>query len=106
MLLHGLTIHREDDVSKGLTMKPSSENKPRIGARVVTWFCSSLFGIAGTVSLVSWLLAYAVHPSGTFVQVGLVLPVAAYGIDLLREGRNAPEDRLHRTPNASESRDS
>jgi hypothetical protein len=87
-------------------MKPSLENKARIGSRVITWLRSSLLGIAGTVLLVCWLLAYAVHPSGTFVQLGLVLPAAAYGIDLLREGRSSQGDRLHRTPHGFGLRDS
>jgi hypothetical protein len=87
-------------------MNPSSQDKPRIGTRIKTWLGASLFGVAGTVLLVSWLLAYAMHPSSAFVEVGLVLPVTAYGIDLLREGRSAQGDRLHRTPHGVGLRDS
>jgi len=52
---------------------------------VVNWVASSIFGLAGTVLLICWLLAYALEPDGWFARVGLMLALGAYGIDLVRE---------------------
>jgi len=52
---------------------------------VVNWVASSIFGLAGTVLLVCWLLAYATEPTGWFARVGLMLALGSYGIDLARE---------------------
>jgi hypothetical protein len=57
-----------------------------VHVRIANWLSSSVFTLAGTVLLVCWLLAYALEPDGQFVQVGLALAVAAYVIDLVREG--------------------
>jgi hypothetical protein len=51
----------------------------------VNWVASSIFGLAGTVLLVCWLLAYATEPTGWFARVGLILALGSYGIDLARE---------------------
>jgi len=52
---------------------------------VVNGVASSIFGLAGTVLLICWLLAYALEPDGWFARVGLMLALGAYGIDLVRE---------------------
>jgi hypothetical protein len=52
---------------------------------VVNWVSSSIFGLAGTVLLICWLLAYALEPDGWFARIGLMLALGAYGIDLVRE---------------------
>ena len=52
---------------------------------VVNWVASSIFGLAGTVLLICWLLAYALEPDGWFARIGLMLALAAYGVDLVRE---------------------
>jgi hypothetical protein len=64
-----------------------------MGVRVATWLGSSVFGLAGTVLLVCWLLAYALEPDGGFARVGLFLAITAYVIDLAREGRRSGRDR-------------
>ena len=71
-------------------MNPSIGNK--VGARVTGWLGSSILSVAVTILFISWLVAYAWHPTGTFVHGGLVLAVAAYGIDLVREGRSSGSD--------------
>lgn len=58
---------------------------PGVVPGVLNWVASSIFGLAGTVLLVCWLLAYALEPDGWFARVGLMLALAAYGIDLARE---------------------
>jgi len=57
-----------------------------VHVRVANWLGSSVFALAGTVLLICWLLAYAFEPEGGFAQVGLVLAVAAYVVDVAREG--------------------
>ena len=51
----------------------------------MNWVASSIFGLAGTVLLICWLLAYALEPDGWFARIGLMLALAAYGVDLVRE---------------------
>lgn len=79
-------------------MKPSPESKTAVHVRVMTWLGSSAFGLAGTVLLICWLLAYALEPEGGFARVGLFLAVTAYVIDLAREGRRSERERPHRPP--------
>ncbi len=74
-------------------MNPSLGNRTGKRVGVVTWLGSSAFGLAGTVLLICWLLAYALEPAGGFARVGLILAVAAYAIDLLRDGRRSDPDR-------------
>jgi len=71
-------------------MKSSNKSEGVVsGTRVVTgavnWVASSIFGLTGTVLLICWLLAYALEPDGWFARIGLMLALAAYGIDLARE---------------------
>jgi Flp pilus assembly protein TadB len=63
----------------------AKQEKKRAIGRAVNWMASSIFGLAGTVLLVCWLLAYALEPSGVFAKVGLVLAIAAYCVDLVKE---------------------
>ena len=76
-------------------------------AGAVNWVASSIFGLTGTVLLICWLLAYALEPDGWFARIGLMLALAAYGIDLVREkwaNRNEQEDvpsKAVRTPTPS-----
>jgi hypothetical protein len=61
------------------------EEKTGRVAGIPQWLGSSVFGLGGTVLLICWLLAQVLEPEGGFARVGLVLAVAAYGIDLVRE---------------------
>lgn len=63
----------------------SSNKSGEVVRGAVNWVGSSIFGLAGTVLLVCWLLAYALEPEGGFARGGLVLALAAYVIDLVRE---------------------
>jgi hypothetical protein len=51
----------------------------------MTWLGSSIFGLAGTVLLVCWLLAYVLEPDGGFARFSLVFAVSSYAIDLAWE---------------------
>ena len=77
-------------------MKPSPENKISVPGRVVNWLGSSAFGLAGTVLLICWLLAYALEPEGMFARVGLLLAVASYAIDLMSDRRRSEQETTQR----------
>jgi len=80
---------------RACAMKSSGENNKsndnrdvrtmEVAQGVVNWVASSIFGLAGTVLLVCWLLAYATEPTGWFARIGLMLALGAYGVDLARE---------------------
>jgi hypothetical protein len=76
----------------------ASSNEKKVGTvkGAVAWLGSSFFGLAGTVLLVCWLMAYALEPDGAFAGSGLILAVAAYGLDLAREQVSAYRDRTVR----------
>jgi hypothetical protein len=65
-------------------MKASKQDSGVVSG-AVNWVASSIFGLTGTVLLICWLLAYALEPDGWFARIGLMLALAAYGIDLARE---------------------
>jgi len=66
-------------------MRSSGETKRDVVRDALTWLGSSAFGLAGTVVLVCWLLAYVLEPDGGFARFGLVFAVSAYAIDLAWE---------------------
>jgi len=74
-------------------MNSSLGKKTGNRVRVAAWLGSSAFGLAGTVLLVCWLLAYALEPAGGFARVGLVFAVTAYAIDWVLEWRRSERDR-------------
>jgi hypothetical protein len=63
----------------------SKQKKSGIVRSVLNWLASSIFGLAGTVLLLCWLMAYELEPSGGFAKIGLVLAIVAYCVDLVRE---------------------
>ena len=77
-------------------MSVSDEKKVGVARKAVSWLGSSIFGLAGTVLLVCWLLAYALEPSGAFARIGLVLAIAAYCVDLVREEAAGRRSRARR----------
>jgi hypothetical protein len=70
---------------------------------VVNWVASSIFGLAGTVLLVCWLLAYATEPTGWFARVGLMLALGSYGIDLAREKWAGWREERHEEAGAAQA---
>jgi hypothetical protein len=81
----------------------AAESKARRVRGAVAWLGSSIFGLAGTVLLICWLLAYALEPDGGFARVGLVLAIAAYGIDLVREEVSGYRERAGRRAGLAKS---
>ena len=77
-------------------MSVSGEKQVGIAGKVTTWLMSSIFGLAGTVLLVCWLLAYALEPMGGFAKIGLVLAIAAYCVDLVKEEAAGRRSRARR----------
>ena len=86
------------------TMSVSGEKKVGVARKVVSWLGSSIFGLAGTVLLVCWLLAYALEPSGAFARIGLVLAIAAYCVDLVREEAAGRRSRARRAAGIHDDR--
>jgi hypothetical protein len=74
-------------------MNSSLKQTIRFTRRAGKWVASSIFGLAGTMLLVCWLLAYTLEPNSEFARVGLVLAIAAYGADLVREEMNSQKAR-------------
>ena len=66
-------------------MQSSAETKGGAVRGAMTSLGSSIFGLAGTVLLVCWLLAYVLEPDGGFARFGLVFAVLSYAIDLVWE---------------------
>ena len=66
-------------------MQSSAETKSGAVNGSMTLLGSSIFGLAGTVLLVCWLLAYVLEPDGVFARFGLVFAVSCYSIDLVWE---------------------
>jgi hypothetical protein len=66
-------------------MQSSAETKGGAVRGAMTSLGSSIFGLAGTVLLVCWLLAYVLEPEGGFARLGLVFAVSSYAIDLVWE---------------------
>jgi hypothetical protein len=77
-------------------MSVSGEKRVGIAKKLMTWMASSIFGLAGTVLLVCWLLAYALEPGGGFAKIGLVLAIAAYCVDLVKEEAAGRRSRARR----------
>jgi len=64
----------------------------------------SILGLAGTVLLVCWLMAYAFEPNGAFARIGLVLAIAAYCVDLVREEAAGRRSRARQAAGLGKSR--
>ncbi len=77
-------------------MSVSDEKKVGVARRVLSWLGSSVFGLAGTVLLVCWLMAHALEPRGAFARIGLVLAIAAYCVDLVKEEAAGRRSRARR----------
>ena len=69
----------------------------------MTWPGSSIFGLAGTVLLVCWLLAYVLEPDGGFARFGLVFAVSSYAIDVVWEKVTSLRDARRRASGLNRS---